>query len=146
MKKQYQTHAAAETQALATEVLKNLQGNVITLQGDLGVGKTTFTQGLAKVLGIKQHILSPTFIIMRTYQQLDNLFGIKQLYHVDLYRLTHEQEIVDLGLMDMMADPENLIVIEWAEKMGSLLPTKRTEISLTALDEQTRDITIETYA
>lgn len=95
-------------------------GGVFALSGDLGSGKTTFIQGFAKGLGIKSKIISPTFILMRTYK------GIRQLTlcHLDLYRLEGdvEEEVKNLGLEEIWDDPKNIVVIEWAEKIKSILP------------------------
>lgn len=88
-------------------------GEILALSGDLGAGKTTFIQGLAKGLGINQKIVSPTFILMRSYQ------GKFDFYHLDLYRLEGniEAQVRDLGVFDLMKDSKNVIAIEWAEKL-----------------------------
>jgi tRNA threonylcarbamoyladenosine biosynthesis protein TsaE len=136
-KSTYITHSVNETYAVAEEFAQSLKGGeVICLYGDLGYGKTTFTQGLAKGLGIRSKILSPTFIIVRSYKHTYTV------YHIDLYRLTHEQEIIDLGVLDFMQDKENIVIIEWPEKMGTLLPAKRIDIVFDYLDEYSRNITI----
>lgn len=138
----YTTNSFAETQKIGEAFGKTLRGGeVICLHGDLGHGKTTFVQGLAKGLGITGKILSPTFIIMRSYKAETVHF-----YHVDLYRIGSEQEIVDLGLTDFMQNQENILAIEWPEKMGSLLPEKRIDILFEYLDENKRKIQIHTYA
>src|SRR3990167_10943543 len=92
---------------------------VVALYGDLGSGKTTFTQGLAEGLGIKRRIISPTFIIVRNYE-----LGIKNqelgrinLYHIDLYRIESEEDVESLGIEEIVKDPRNVVVIEWAEKL-----------------------------
>jgi tRNA threonylcarbamoyladenosine biosynthesis protein TsaE len=129
-----------ETRQFAETFAKTLRGGeVICLYGDLGNGKTTFTQGLAKGLGVVRNVNSPTFIIMRTY----NLPQEKTLYHVDLYRLHHEQEIIDIGLPDIMHKPEAIVVIEWPEKMGTLLPEKRIDIQFSYEQEDKRTIIIK---
>lgn len=140
------TRSAAETAALAKEIAAEVEaGGVLCLYGDLGSGKTTFTQGLAKALGIERNITSPTFIIMRTYELRNNEQKKlnKKLYHIDLYRLESEAEMEDIGLQDILEDPENIVVIEWAEKLGSLLPEKRTDIHFEYVDEDQRHISIE---
>ena len=91
----------------------------MALVGDLGAGKTTFIQGLAEGLGIKERINSPTFIILREYSHPDFMF-----YHVDLYRLEGDfsKELENLGLTTIMAERQSVVVIEWADKIKDLLP------------------------
>src|SRR5689334_12985517 len=114
------TNDFEETQMLGEELAKKIQGNILALHGDLGAGKTTFLQGFAKGLGIKKQIISPTFIIMRTYEIAgDDRF--KQFYHVDLYRIESEHDVEGLGLLEIMKDPENIVAIEWPEKIENLL-------------------------
>ncbi len=113
-------------------------GGVLCLYGDLGGGKTTFTQGVAKALGIKKLVPSPTFLIVRTYDLQDNKF-----YHVDLYRLQSEQEIEDIGLPEILSDPTNIVVIEWSEKLGNLLPNDRIDVHFEYVGEDKRKITIK---
>lgn len=104
----------------------------ICLYGNLGSGKTTFLQGLAKGLGIRQRLLSPTFIIVRRYQleKPGNFF-----YHVDLYRVKDELGIRGLGLTEILWDQSSFVAIEWAERLGSLMPKKRIDIKFEVTDE-----------
>ena len=135
-----------ETQQAGFDLAKNLKGGeVICLHGDLGSGKTTFVQGLAKGLGIDAKIISPTFIIMRSYEiRLKNEdLGFKNFYHVDLYRIENEKDVKGLGLMEFMKDPESVIAIEWPEKIENLLPEKRIDIIFNYLDEDRREIVFE---
>ena len=116
------THSAQETKSLAQELLKTLQPPaVIALYGDLGSGKTTFVQGLAEGLGIKQRLLSPTFIIHRVYP----LKNQQQFHHLDLYRV---EDAKFLGLDELFQDQKAIIVIEWAEKMEKFLPANTIKI------------------
>lgn len=121
-------------------------GEILALSGDLGSGKTTFVQGLAKGLGIKGRVVSPTFIIMRQYtiptSKIQHLTS--SLYHIDLYRLDTnlENEIANLGLADMWGKKDNVVVIEWAEKIKELLPKNTLWISFELLSENQRKITI----
>lgn len=138
---QHITTSSKETQQLAKELARTLTGGeVICLYGDLGHGKTTFTQGLGEGLGVARYVNSPTFLIMRSYK----LPSEKMLYHVDLYRLEHEQEIIDIGLTDLMHSPDAIVVIEWPEKLGKLMPKKRIDIRFEYLDENKREIIITT--
>ncbi len=136
------TKNAQETTEFGRNLARELQehrggdgATVLCLYGELGSGKTTFTQGFAKGLGITHRLLSPTFIIVRRYQLPKNSSGF--LYHLDLYRLQLDSELEELGLSEMFADSESFVVIEWAEKLTKNLPEKRMDISFT-VDEQGR--------
>lgn len=103
-------------------------GDILCLYGELGSGKTTFTQGFAKGLGITTRLLSPTFIIVRRYQiPLSEKF----LYHIDLYRLKNIDDLKELGLSEIFTDPNAYVVVEWAEKLGELQPHRRVDIHFT---------------
>lgn len=131
-----------ETRELGVELAAQLRGGeIITLEGELGAGKTTFMQGFAKGLGITKNILSPTFIIMRSYAVPDDK-KIKMLYHVDLYRIEEEKDIQELGLIDVMGNPDTIVAIEWPEKMGDILPKDTIHIKLEYRGENERKITI----
>lgn len=111
------------------------------LYGELGSGKTTFVQGFAKGIGLlRTRLLSPTFIIVRRYELLPKPFC---LYHVDLYRIEDSQSIHDLGLLETFVNPSAIVAIEWAEKLGSLLPEKRIDIRFTALSDGSHKIFIQ---
>ena len=110
----------------------------MALLGDLGGGKTTFVQGLARGLGLKNRILSPTFVITKVFDLPKQ--GFSRLYHVDLYRLASKQ-IDQQALTEMIADQKAVIVIEWADKIMSQLPKSRTwQIHFTYLDQNQRRI------
>lgn len=115
-------------------------GEIIALEGDLGSGKTTFIQGLAKGLGVSSVVISPTFILMRAYPA-----GEKNFYHLDLYRLEGELEgeIENLGLLDLWGRKENVVVIEWAEKITKLLPKDTKVINFEYLGENERKIIVQ---
>lgn len=131
------THSPEETKALARQVTQKKTSGIIALSGELGAGKTTFTQGLAEGLGIKEPIISPTFILIRQYQtpKSGRIF-----YHVDLYRL--EEDLGSIGLGEIIGNKENLVVIEWAEKAKSLLPEDVVKINLDKLEGNLRRITV----
>lgn len=139
------TKSPEETQKIAETLINNLKDkNVIALYGNLGSGKTTFVKGLAKGLGIKREIISPTFIIVRTYKikfKKHNL-RFKNFYHIDLYRIESLKDIEGLGIYELMDNPENLIVIEWAEKIGNLLTENRVNIRFEYISENERKIII----
>lgn len=141
MEEVMQTNSSQETQDFAKEFAKRLQpGAIVLLFGELGAGKTTFTQGLAHGFGITRRIISPTFIILRTYQMGDS----QTFYHVDLYRLEKEKEIESIGLLEKMKEPHAITVIEWPEKLHRYVPKKRWEVYLTGVDNS-RKITIKKY-
>ncbi len=135
-----------QTQQLGFTFAKTLKGGeVLALYGDLGSGKTTFMQGLAKGLGITGNIISPTFIIMRTYNvgNRDEGLGIRNLYHLDLYRIENGEQAVDLGLKDLMGNRENVIAIEWPDKIENILPEKRIDLIFEYLEDDRRKIRID---
>lgn len=137
LSKNYVTKSAEQTRAIGAEIVALFsQTNVICLYGDLGAGKTTIAQGIAKALGITRRIISPTFVIVRKYE----LPKEQNFYHVDLYRVASEQDLEELGLGEILGDKQNIVVIEWAEKLGTLLPEKRIEIVLEYLDTNQRKI------
>jgi len=119
----FATQSPQETIKLANKLGKYFNGGtVLALQGDLGAGKTHFTKGLAQTLNIKENITSPTFVLLKTYQVKKNQHGIKQLIHIDCYRLSNPNELLDLGWQEFINNPTNLIVVEWADKIKSILP------------------------
>lgn len=143
----YVTHNAEETQRLAQKIADEVRdGGCLCLFGDLGSGKTTFTQGLARALGITGNISSPTFLLARSYKIPSNEIANQTFYHLDLYRLGTIKEIREIGLAEMLADNQGIVVIEWSEKLGDLLPKSRIELHFTYVDEQTRNISIKKYA
>lgn len=135
------TNSFEETKSLGRKIAKDLKkGDFLAFYGDLGSGKTTFTQGLAEGLGIKRRITSPTFIIVRKYNLLESNF-----YHIDLYRTQTKEDILGLGIDSLIKDKENIIALEWAEKISDFLPEKRIEINFNYLDENKREIVITKY-
>lgn len=140
MKFEFFTSSPSQTQKagrfLAEEILKRKsaeKATVIGLVGDLGGGKTTFLQGLAKGLRIKERVLSPTFIIMR---RLDNF------YHVDCYRLQKPQELLSLGFKKIVADPKNIVAVEWADRVRSIMPPGTIWLEFDFLTEKKRKIVL----
>ena len=111
---------------------------VITLSGDLGAGKTTFVKGMARALGIEEHVTSPTFVIMKIYQLSGQKF--QRLVHIDAYRLKGMHHLKVLGWEKLIEDPRNLICIEWPEKIEGAIPGDAIRISLSYSDEHTREI------
>ena len=141
MEELFVSSSAEETQRIAIKLLSKINsGTVICLYGDLAAGKTTFTQGLAKGLGIPR-VVSPTFIIMRQYQ-VNGSPIIKTFYHLDLYRLNTVEEIRAFDIDEIWSDSANLLVIEWPEKFQKILPKKRIDIYLKATGDNQREIKI----
>lgn len=113
-------------------------GEVLALIGDLGAGKTALTKGIAQALGVKTQVISPSFMLMRKYEAHK-----LHLYHVDLYRLesnVHE-EVMHLGIFDLWNQPENVFVIEWANRLPTL-PQNTIRIEITEHEDGERLITI----
>lgn len=137
----YLTKTSEETKKFAQDLSKTLKpGDFLAFYGNLGSGKTTFIQGLAEGLGIKRRITSPTFIIVRHYK-----LRIMNFYHIDLYRTESRDDLLGIGIDEIIEDKNNIIAVEWAEKMEKLLPQKRYEIHCQYVDENTREIKIKKY-
>ncbi|MFT4416898.1 tRNA (adenosine(37)-N6)-threonylcarbamoyltransferase complex ATPase subunit type 1 TsaE [Fredinandcohnia humi] len=129
------TNTPEETFHFSNRLAERLQpGDVLTLEGDLGAGKTTFTKGLAKGLGITRTVNSPTFTIIKEYQ------GRLPLYHMDVYRLENSEE--DLGF-DEYFDGEGVTVVEWAHLIKEQLPKNRLIISIKHIGDTMRKITVQ---
>jgi tRNA threonylcarbamoyladenosine biosynthesis protein TsaE len=136
---QYQltTNSPEQTQELGKRLGKlALPGDVFLLVGNLGAGKTCLTQGIAWGLAIEEYTASPTFVLVR------ELYGRLNLYHIDLYRLDHIDEIADLGLDDYLYG-NGLCVIEWAEKGSSLLPQEHLLIEIGYVSDNERSFRFE---
>jgi tRNA threonylcarbamoyladenosine biosynthesis protein TsaE len=111
---------------------------LITLQGDLGAGKTAFVKGCAKAFGVMEIITSPTFVIEKIYTLNNQVFD--RLIHIDAYRLESAEELARLGWQDIVEDPKNIIFLEWPERVAEILPKERVEIKFTFIDENTREV------
>ena len=151
------TKSAEETKKVGLALTKTLkwpiilkQALIIALEGDLGSGKTTFIQELANGLGIKESVLSPTFLILKQFPINFSAKGgsvsggkkYKNFYHIDTYRLKNPEELLELGFKDLLNNPENIIVIEWADKIKRLLPKKILWIKFSNLKGSKRKIQI----
>lgn len=120
-----ETNSAKETFELGVKIGQNVKaGEVYTLDGDLGVGKTVFTQGVASGLGIKEPVNSPTFTIVQIYEE-----GRLPFYHFDVYRIGDIEEMDEIGFEDYVYG-DGVSLIEWAELIEDILPEKRTEIRI----------------
>ena len=110
---------------------------VIGLEGELGSGKTKFIQGFAKGLGIRQRLTSPTFVLIRKYE-----ISVHWLYHIDCYRLNKPKELLDLDFKEIISNPKNIVLIEWAEKVRSILPRDTIWVRFEIVSEKERKILI----
>jgi tRNA threonylcarbamoyladenosine biosynthesis protein TsaE len=123
------TQTPEETLALGKRIAKHLRrGDVVALYGDLGSGKTQFVKGVAAGFRAHPHVSSPTFVIMNRYDGKNDLDEEIFLYHVDLYRVEGAEAILDLGLEEVMG-ADGVTLIEWAERMGPLLPERRFDVA-----------------
>ena len=123
--KQIESFSAEVTHALGKKLGENAKpGDVYTLLGDLGVGKTVLTQGIADGLGIKEAICSPTFTIVQVYDE-----GRMPFYHFDVYRIGDIEEMDEIGYEDYFYG-DGLTMIEWANLIEEILPSKRKEITI----------------
>jgi tRNA threonylcarbamoyladenosine biosynthesis protein TsaE len=137
----------SDTQAIAAKLAQRLidalpgrdRAAVVALRGDLGVGKTTFTQGFAKALGVAEQPKSPTFNLVKQYSIPGTGFS---LWHLDCYRLEGRHDLVTLDLHHAFEDPHNIILIEWPERIGDGLPRDHVEVHLTHEGEEKRGVTI----
>ena len=117
MKGSFKVRSVEETWALAASLAKELKrGDIVCLEGELGAGKTTFTQGLAAALGVPGRVTSPTFCIVQEHESPDVL-----LVHMDLYRLSGEDDVLAIGWEDYL-ERGAIVIIEWPERAGSLVP------------------------
>lgn len=118
-----------ETEEIAAKMAKKLRGGeIIALIGNLGTGKTVFVRGLAKGLGIKKQITSPSFVLMKIYRIGNLKLKIRNFLHLDAYRLKDGKDLIDIGLLDWLGRKETITVIEWAEKIKKILPKKTIKI------------------
>ena len=149
------TKSAKETQNLAGLMAKELLNwpeprsgaAAVVLRGDLGAGKTTFAQGFAKGLGVKEPVKSPTLVILKRYHlqnvrcQMSDVRCFRYFYHIDCYRLKNAQDAHSLGLAEILKNPANLVLIEWPERIKNILSKKQIiAIKFSHIDETSRKI------
>lgn len=117
---EYQTITSEDMEQVGKKIAQTLTGgDIVLLYGELGAGKTTLTKGIAKELGVKDAITSPSFTLMNIYPTKHS--EIKNLVHVDTYRLKESQDLLDIGITDYLNEKDTLCVIEWPEKLEDLL-------------------------
>jgi tRNA threonylcarbamoyladenosine biosynthesis protein TsaE len=142
------TKSAKQTQKIASNLSRRIlksnpagKAAVIGLIGDLGSGKTVFAKGFAKGLGVKENIVSPTFVIERVYRLKSKNY--KLFIHIDAYRIEKSGEIMDLGFKDLVSDSKNIILIEWADRIKSILPKNCVRIKFEHAGKNKRKIAIK---
>ena len=159
MRKEIITENFSQTKKLGEILASELRGGkIICLSGDLGAGKTTFTQGLLKGLKIKGPYTSPTFMIIKHYhkkitkhkKQITNKIQnssatadkIQNIYHIDAYRIK-AKDILNLGWEEIIADPKNVVIIEWAERIKKIIPVGALWIKMEWVDQNKRKVTFK---
>ena len=147
------SNSLEETQEIANNFVSNISpqkngATVVGLYGDLGAGKTTFTQAIAKNLGVSDIVTSPTFVIMKVYDisytsnPATRNHNFDKLIHIDAYRIENSSELLHLGWKEIISNPNNLILIEWPERVADIMP-EHTKIYLKTLEaEDHREIII----
>ncbi len=147
--KKYITTSHKQTQKLGEDFAKKIikiplekSAVVLGLSGNLGGGKTTFLQGFSKGLGIKEKILSPTYVILKHFKIIKPK-TFSNFYHIDCYRLKNEKDILELGLKEIIENPESIVAIEWPEKIKKILPGNITMIDFKFIDKYKREISFK---
>lgn len=130
------THSPEETAHLAGTIGKIIrEGTVICLDGELGVGKTLFVRAVARTLGVESDVTSPTFNLMNIYE------AACPIVHFDLYRITSEEELEDIGFYEYAEATEGIVLIEWAEKFLDAMPADHLSVRIEALNDEERQFT-----
>lgn len=140
---QYLSKSVEETYQIAEKIAKQAEaGDCFALSGELGSGKTTFTKGFAKALGVNELVTSPTFVIMKKYDISNNKNKIKRLIHADCYRLNSPSEIESIGLSEYSDLDDSVIILEWPEKINFPQNKKIKKIFFEFVNESTRRISV----
>ena len=130
------THSPEETAHLAGTIGKIIrEGTVICLDGELGVGKTLFVRAIARTLGVESDVTSPTFNLMNIYE------AACPIVHFDLYRITSEEELEDIGFYECAEATEGIVLIEWAEKFPDAMPADHLSVRIEVLNDEERQFT-----
>lgn len=150
MRKTFLTKSEQETQGVAQNFAKNILMKknknpvFLALEGDLGTGKTIFLKGLARGLGIKKRITSPTFVIIKKYNlspKTSKFSQYRTFFHIDCYRIKNYEDLLDLGWSDIIRE-RAIIAVEWADRIKKIIPSDATKIRLKVVDENRRKIVI----
>ena len=136
---------AQETFDLGREFAKRIKGgDLLCLEGELGAGKTTFTQGLLYGLGVKETVNSPTFVVMKHYSLAKNINNIENIYHIDTYRV-EINDIMDLGWEELIRDKKNVVIVEWPKKIKDIIPEGAIKFNFKCIDENRRSVNLKRY-
>lgn len=153
--KKITSHSPYQTRRLAKKVADYLledklfksQAAVLALAGELGSGKTVFVRGFADGLGIKQKIVSPTFIIMHPYHlkipHKKEILNYTDLYHIDVYRLKNTAELIRLGVKRLFLNPRAIVLLEWADRVRTILPPQYLWLEFKHYNHNMREINIK---
>ena len=137
--KSFISHSEAETEAAGADLARELvPGAVVLLCGDLGAGKTVFSRGFARGLGVTEPVSSPTYTIVQEYSLADG----NRLYHMDLYRIGDEHAALGFGVDEFLDDPGAISLVEWPERISGLLPDDAVRVELKHLSAEAREIRI----
>ena len=144
MIKKFTTKSALGTKKLGRETAKKIcpqkKAVILGLRGQLGAGKTTFVQGFANGLGVKDKILSPTFVILKKFKIPKSEIRFQSFFHIDCYRLNSGKELLELGFKKIISDPKNIVLIEWPERVESILPKDTMFLNFRFVNMNTREI------
>ena len=156
MKSSFTSHSPKETKDFAKDFAKQILSEppqkrgalVIGLEGELGAGKTSFAQGFAQGLEIKEKVLSPTFVILKKFKApRSTVNGQKSsftfFYHIDCYRIHKPAELLSLGFKAIVSNPNNIVVIEWADRIKKILPRSSLRIVFTQEGRTTRRLMVQ---
>jgi len=145
MEKTIQTLSELQEEAvrLVSSLTRGDRATLITLSGELGAGKTSFTKMIAKALEVEETVTSPTFVLEKIYQLGSEASKFKRLIHIDAYRLEKGSDLAPLGFDECMQDADNLIVLEWPEKVIDALPVPTMRITLTVQEDDSRTISYD---
>lgn len=133
------TRNEAETEAFAAALAACIApGSVISLTGDLGAGKTVFTRGFARALGIKEAVSSPTYTIIQEYKTPDG----RDFFHLDLYRISDEYSALGFGVDEYLDDPEAYALVEWPERIAGIMPENAVKVNIRHLGGDIREISV----
>lgn len=150
----YYSKSEKETQKIAKDLALKIVGSngpaIIALEGELGAGKTTLVKGFARALGIKTKIKSPTFVLMKKYAIHESTALLRHrakqwLYHIDCYRVRDRRDLTTLGLNLIFKSSENIVIVEWPERVRKILPKKIIRVHIDHVDKNKRKITISKF-
>lgn len=144
------TNSLKETQQIARKLAQKIikkspkKALVIALKGELGAGKTVFIKGFSDFFKIKESILSPTFVIIHKHNIKNKIKNIKfkTLYHIDAYRLKSHRDLEKLKIDDILDNPKNIVMIEWADRVKKVIPKEAIWIKIRHLDKEKRELII----